>query len=322
VLKAVGGKTHLPVVAWRQAFLDHLRHQGLQWVPRPCTGPGPVSAGTSQPQAFPMFTSDTQGTCWQCLSWVPGVPLPAANTSQIGEAVTALAEVHRFGRSFSQRFPVPWDSGWSMRQRQLLSIATQGWPSAASNGLPTDHSFAPLRRWCHEAACVFQSHGGSLIVGCLLSQQLAVQQTQPVMRDIWWGHVMFQSYTGTQASFAGMIDWDAAAIDTPITDLSRLLGSWHLVSGDPEACLVDQWPEALSAYESITALSEESRATLQLYHDTAVVCGLARWYEWVLQENRVFPDMSAVHSRIKDLQRALPAALLRLKALCGGRSSA
>ena len=315
VLKAVGTAADRSQVAWRHAFIEHLREQGLDWLPQVCTCP----TRSGQPAAFSRLVQDTAGTHWQCLTWVPGEPLPAPKPDSVAHATAALGRLHRLGRSFRQPFPTPREDGWTLRQRQFMRLATEGWPSLPVEMAERNTYDSEIVRWSAEAATIYHGHRGNAVATRLAGLRLDVPLAQPVLRDIWWGHVMFQMQSQTEQLFSGMIDFDAAAVDTPVTDMARLVGSWHLMSGNPEMLLCDRWPEAFLAYEEGAGLPKPSLWAVQIYHDTAIVCGLARWFEWLLQEGRVFPDMPAVKCRIEGLLRALPAALQRLGEISGDR---
>ena len=67
---------------------------------------------------------------------------------------------------------------------------------------------------------------------------------QPCLRDIWHDHVLF---TGDKVT--GMIDFGAVDIDTPATDIARLVGS--LVGDDAAG-----WQSGIAAYSDVRPLTE------------------------------------------------------------------
>ena len=94
-----------------------------------------------------------------------------------------------------------------------------------------------LNRWL---AAFFDAVPGLLprAIGQLAPLSNIALPVQPCIRDIWHDHVLF---TGDEVT--GIIDFGAMDIDTPATDVARLLGS---LVGDDEA----GWRTASSAYSA------------------------------------------------------------------------
>jgi homoserine kinase type II len=90
---------------------------------------------------------------------------------------------------------------------------------------------------------------------------------QPCLRDIWHDHVLFE---GEQLT--GLIDYAAVGLDTPATDLARLLGS--LVEDDPE-----QWRLAIAAYRERAPLSAEEEELARKLERTGVVVAVFHWVQ-------------------------------------------
>lgn len=308
VLKGINREASLTHVAWQHAFTDHLRAQGLRWIPTvyPCL------TDRGEAAKFRNTAVDSTGRHWQCLSWVPGVPLSRPSTPQTERVLLELRKIHRLGTSFPLLSKNTLPSGWSVRQKQLRTMAASGWPQASINAQPSSNTSIILH-WLDDAADTFRAHSGCLTASRIAEKKLGVLPPHPILRDVWWGNVLFHGQSDKPEHFSGMIDFDATTIDTPIIDLARLVGSWHLVSGDPTATLFESWPDAFAAYELAAPLPKGYLEAVQIFHDTAVVCGLARWFEWLLQEGRSFPDMPSVQARILALRRALPGALDRLR---------
>jgi len=116
-----------------------------------------------------------------------------------------------------------------------------------------------------------------------------------------------------------IIDLHAAGVDTPATDLARLLGSWDSPAGGkpvpfvnrPLGCrsLVERWQEAIAAYDRVRPLPHAEADLIPFLHATGVVCGLDNWFRWTLDEQREFPDGRSMLGRIDRLLTELPAAL-------------
>jgi homoserine kinase type II len=124
---------------------------------------------------------------------------------------------------------------------------------------------------------------------------------QVCVRDVWHDHVLF---TGDEVT--GLVDFGAIDIDTPATDLARLLGSLVSVShgslkgegGD----LLDMdatWREGLAAYQSVRPLEiEEIRAANALRVSGPILAG-CNWIEWVYADGRTFEDPERIVRRFK-----------------------
>ena len=136
---------------------------------------------------------------------------------------------------------------------------------------------------------------------------------QPVLRDVWSDHVLFTvdehgaSATGNRVS--AIIDYHAAGVDTPATDLARLLGSWLPPVAGQAAPLLDAWREPLAAYERLRPLAAVERRLVPWLDATAVILGLDNWFRWTLDEQRKFPDTTRVQGRIDRLLRRLEGAI-------------
>ena len=121
---------------------------------------------------------------------------------------------------------------------------------------------------------------------------------QPAIRDIHHDHVLF---TGDEVT--GIIDFGAMRIDTPLTDIARLVGS--LVADDGEARNF-----ALDAYSQIRPLSGSDRRLIDLLDASNVVLGALNWLRWLYIERRQFENMPAV-------MRRMDAIIARLEAVYG-----
>ena len=137
--------------------------------------------------------------------------------------------------------------------------------------------------------------------GRLLPQLIAACETtlplQPAIRDIWHDHLLF---TGEQVT--GIVDYGALRVDTPLTDLARLIGS--LVEDDRQ-----QREAAFKAYSSIQPLSQGDRRLIDLIDHSSVAIGLANWATWLYVDRRHFDDLAAVETRVLKLCQRLPRLL-------------
>jgi Ser/Thr protein kinase RdoA (MazF antagonist) len=187
----------------------------------------------------------------------------------------------------------------------LRAVIVRGWDE------PTRRSLSPLQAAVAErrraAAVLLRDQGGLSYLSRLAASVPPAVPLQPVLRDIWQAHVLFVGF-----EVSAVIDWHAAGIDTPATDLARLLGSWagpRSASVGADSLSADSlsvvWGEALEAYRAIRPLSREELALIDLLHLAGVVGGLHHWFRWVLDENRHFPDPCAVLERVDALLKNL-----------------
>ncbi|HEX5105379.1 MAG TPA: phosphotransferase [Pirellulaceae bacterium] len=113
---------------------------------------------------------------------------------------------------------------------------------------------------------------------------------QPSIRDIWHDHVLF---SGDEVT--GIVDFGAMNVDTPLTDIARLVGS--LVADDAAARNF-----ALDAYSEIRPLTDDDRQLIDLLdHSGTVLAGL-NWLTWLYAERR---DMGPIEPIIRRLHEIL-----------------
>jgi homoserine kinase type II len=99
-------------------------------------------------------------------------------------------------------------------------------------------------------------------------------------------------FTGDEVT--GIIDFGAVDINTPATDIARLLGS--LVADDLEG-----WQTGLAAYSAVRPLSpEESLAVVALDRSGIVLAG-CNWIRWIYIERREFDNRQHVIDRFRKL---------------------
>ena len=307
VLKQVPADQPSELIAWRHGLVVHLHASALDLVG--C--PQPVMTTIPGQTCCPTVLETADKGRWQLLRWRPGTPIGQPSSSEAAAAVAAVARLHRTAGQFAIPCPGKSGKGWAVRTAQLAALSADGWP--VSQPPPTTALQHTVAHVAEQAAAIFADCGGHAVATRWATMRPPPFPVQPVLRDIWWGHVLFTSNPGHQAVVTGVIDFDAAGVDTPATDLARLLGSWQLESGHPGMVLADAWPEAVAAYEATNHPPPTFWDWVQRYHDTAVVCGLAQWCCWILAEARVFPHTATVTGRITALLHGLPTALHRLR---------
>ena len=253
------------------------------------------------------IATDGDGRCFEMTPWHPGQPAAAPSPGQAIAALETLARIHvalreAGGNEGPRHAPPP---AWARRADALRAVIARGWDEPPKGSLsPLQAAVAERRR---AAAAILKDQGGLSYLSRLAAVVPPAVPLQPVLRDVWQAHVLF---VGDEVS--AVIDWHAAGIDTPATDLARLLGSWEgprsaSVGADSLSAvsLSVVWGEAIEAYRAIRPLSREELALIDLLHLAGVVGGLHHWFRWVLDENRHFPDSCSVLERVDALLKNL-----------------
>ena len=259
------------------------------------------------------IATDGNGRCFEMTPWHPGQPVAAPSPGQAIAALETLARIHVALREAggNEETPTASPPAWARRAEALRGVMARGWDEPVKGSLsPLQAEVAERRR---AAAAILRDKGGLSYLSRLAAVVPPAVPLQPVLRDVWQAHVLF---VGLEVS--AVIDWHAAGIDTPATDLARLLGSWERprsasvgadsLSADSlsaDSLSADSlsvvWGEALEAYRAIRPLSREELSLIDLLHLAGVVGGLHHWFRWVLDENRDFPDPCAVLERVDAL---------------------
>ncbi len=249
------------------------------------------------------IAADGDGRWFELTQWCPGQPVAAPSPRQATAALETLARIHVALREAGgdEETPTASPPAWARRAEALRGVIARGWDEPTRGSLsPLQAAVADRRR---AAAAILRDQGGLSYLSRLAAVVPPAVPLQPVLRDVWQAHVLF---VGGEVS--AVIDWHAAGIDTPATDLARLLGSWERprsatvgaasLSADSLSVV---WGEAINAYRAIRPLAREELALIDLLHLAGVVGGLHHWFTWVLDENRAFSAPSPVLERVEAL---------------------
>jgi len=257
---------------------------------------------------------DVDGRLWELSRFMPGVAVPCPTHTQAAAATTALARLHLAAAGLPDHPPRAGISPGVERRinqaRQLLAQPWQARRAAWSQGgrsLLTDDTFAALDDRVATAIAIFNQCGGEMLLARVAAMRSRSCVLQPVLRDVWCDHVLFADARSDEVT--AIIDLHAAGIDTPATDLARLMGSWCSPGEREHPSLMDRWPEAIAAYERARPLSREESELIPFLYGTGVVLGLDNWFRWTLDEHRVFPDARRMLDRIDRLLTELPGAM-------------
>jgi Ser/Thr protein kinase RdoA (MazF antagonist) len=313
VLKAFAPGTTLERAAWIHGFMDHLTASGVAAVPRflETVGRGTVAV-------------DADGTLWELATRMPGAAVDRPTGDQVSAAMTALARIHLastgWAREPARVGPAPAIIRRVAAARELLADPWDRPRATAANPDPFHDRIAGRRAL---AAGVIEPVRFRRLLGAIAVIEPAPTPLQAVVRDLRADHVLFtvaRPPRAETATVSGIVDFHGAAIDTPATDIARLLGDW--ATGARGVVWGDCWDSALDAYGRVRPLRADQRALVAWLAATAVVFGIDRWFRWILDERRSFPKSALVEARLDRLLHMLPGAFDLLEDLAPPRPNA
>ncbi len=300
------------------AVLRHAAARGCDFLPLPVT--------TRDGQSFVQHA----GHLWELAPWLPGTADydRSPRLEKLRAAMRALAQFHNATADFplDSIFP-PAPSRHLTRLRELSPAQL----NHLSRSL-TDTTLPDLASLARQFLAALP-RAVPLAIAQLEPLANIALPLQPCLRDIWHDHVLF---TGDQVT--GLVDFSAIDIDTPATDIARLLGS---LSGSVENIAdpsrvgeqattrrgidavyyarpkgpdfifdragrtpsapdeAQTWSEGLAAYNAVRSLSpDETRAAHALNTSGAILAG-CNWIRWVYIEGREFDDHAQVVERFR-----------------------
>ncbi len=111
--------------------------------------------------------------------------------------------------------------------------------------------------------------------------------------DLWHDHLLF---TGERVS--GLIDFGNLRLESPSSDVARLLGS---LSGDDST----QWQIGLDAYQRLHSLTPAEHALLGVFDQSTVLLSGINWLRWIYIDRRQFTPWPRVEKRLKGIMARL-----------------
>jgi homoserine kinase type II len=255
------------------ATLRRVRGQGLSFVPAPLR--------TQDGETFVRY----DGCLWELAPWMPGVadfhsrPTP----ERLRAALQALARFHLAAASTDSPDPVGPSPTLRRRLRELSSFLNGPAAEKLRRRVP-DGRWPEMDVRAERLLEHVESRRSYL--NDLLELRIPSVTQQPVIRDIWHDHVLFDG-----DAVSGIIDYGAMSIDTVAVDVSRLLGS--LVDGD-----AGDWNAGLRAYCEIRPMSMDQRDLLETLDKTGVFAGGLVWLRWHYLENRTFENPAGALARV------------------------
>lgn len=294
VLKAFAPGTSPGRARFVHALMRHLRERGVTEVPTLLEAPDGAS-----------FRADCEGRLWELQSFVAGQPLTNPSLQQVGVALAALARLHAAAARMPENPP---DSGPSpgivRRIEQARAWLARPWHVLrdAADGAVAGPLTTLIRQRLLAADELLETAGGGRIIAAIAVVEPRPLPRQAVLRDVWSAHVLFDPFARDHVT--GIVDFHAAASDTPAVDVARLLGSWMTA----DATAPEWWAERLAAYAAAHPAAADG-PLVRFLAATGILFGLDNWFRWVLEEGRTFDRPAAVAARLDWLVSRLPTAL-------------
>jgi Ser/Thr protein kinase RdoA (MazF antagonist) len=257
--------------------LFHAAAHGVSFVPAPIRSAG----GDSFVQA--------SSHLWQLEPLMPGEPAyeRSPNPQKLRAAMMALAQFHVATSDFPTVQPSRSTVTAPAIAKRLTRLNELGVKGAGHLcGAITPHILPPLEPLAHQFLATLP-----YVIPDVTRQLESLTRncfpTQPCIRDIWHDHVLF-----TDNEVTGIIDFGGMDIDTPTTDIARLLGS--LVADDDK-----NWQIGIDAYSSVKPLSAtEAQTAKALDHSGTILAG-CNWLQWIYVDRRQFERPAQIIERFR-----------------------
>lgn len=263
--------------------LIRVRRAGLECVPMPCP--------TADGETFCIVA----GHFWEVTDWMPGTAdfHQAPRRARLENALTALARFHIAVGGGSD--DVAYQSAPAILQRQqMLQQLMNGEAVRIRENLSTMNK--PFLEGVGARILSAFERSTSWLAQALDAAAIESVPVQLAIRDVWHDHVLF---TGDEVT--GIVDFGALRRDTPVTDVSRLLGS---LVGDDRSL----WITGLDAYEKVRPFCASERQILETLDISSRVLSGMNWLVWLAIEGRVFEDLERVRARLESVATAADAA--------------
>jgi Ser/Thr protein kinase RdoA (MazF antagonist) len=225
---------------------------------------------------------------WELTPWMQGAPDRAhpPKPERLQNAMRALAAFHLSVEAFpiakSSRGTSP-----NAAKRRRSAQRTAGDLAFLNTRLDSPEVRADIRDLGRQFLSLFPR--ALPIVAPMLDEVAEFQVAlQPAIRDIRSEHVFFVGDDVT-----GIIDLGAMRIESPASDIARLLGNF---AGNDRAA----WEVGLAAYATIRPLDERERRLATAIAQANILLAPGNWLQWLIVERRTFDDMHAVVERLRN----------------------
>jgi len=264
----------------QHAVLAHAKRRGIHFVP--------VPVRTEEGRTWVRCG----GHFWEITPWLPGKAdfFPRQERAKLLAAAEALARFHRA----VEDFPRDTCEGIAPAARQRLQTLEDVWRAVPkiTSALKEAAADDPFAVRGEEILAGFRSMASTTRTG-LAQAALYTVPLQPVIRDVWSDHILYEENAVT-----GIVDFGALRIDSLAVDVARLFGS--MAGDDP-----DGWNAALRCYHRVRPLSAAEQALVKNFNVSTVVLAGMSWLRWIYIEARRFDDPAAVLARLEVTRRRL-----------------
>ena len=217
------------------------------------------------------------------------------NRHQLAEAVDALARFHQTAAQLTQTTQIVAESPAVGQRAALLKQLQQGgWQqleAAVQNRAADDE----MRRRLVVLGQELLRDSRQLVPR--LTQRIDTLAKEELILQLCHGDIHVEHVLFADEAVSGLIDFANMRVDTPLTDLARLLGSYA-------AQVQQNWNQGLELCRQRYDLPERELSWLRVLDDSSLVLSAANWLRWLFVEQRKFP-MTRVLTRIQLLQRRL-----------------
>ncbi|WP_068141517.1 aminoglycoside phosphotransferase family protein [Roseimaritima ulvae] len=264
---------------------------------------------------------------WEHSQWMPGEPCSPSDDPQHLEsavrlAAAAVGQFHAAVRQLGTRS----DLSAAVVQRCERLAAAEQWlqqPPLATDGARWP---AWLIRVDGVLRAAWPRHQHRLQAG-LAAARSQRTNVQYVLRDCHHAHILFDA-PGTTVS--GLIDFDALRVDTPATDLARLVHSFAALSR-PQPGIIggpsedppiqsgrtlsswrrwvedDLWGAAVAGIREHCSFTDQQCELARLIADSTTLLSLVNWATWASSNPphraNTLPGAEAVRNRVEQLSR-------------------
>ena len=227
------------------------------------------------PDAEGEFLLDAGDSYWELCEWLPGKADYLVNRSpeKLGAALETLAALHQaWSGESGQDFSPAWRRRITGLEEAAQHQFTQKLLLESHKCTERSAGSCELAMLGMKTANLTREHASSL--HSLLNFIPARANLHFVLRNIWSDHVLF---SGEKVS--GVIDFGAAGIDEPATDVARLLGSM-------EPADADQWWHGLCEYRKHSPSLCPHRVLV--LDQVSCLLSAIQWAKWLILEGRQF----------------------------------
>jgi Ser/Thr protein kinase RdoA (MazF antagonist) len=287
-----------PRVVWVHELMRHLRERGCDVVPEVLE----TAAGST-------VAHDDRGGIWEAVRFVAGIATATPSGEQAAAAVEALARIHLAAAEWPLAPMTTGPAGAVLRRvEQATRLLDHPWRLFPRSGGGGSGLAVEMSSRLDRASTIADASDLAEALRCVVGFHSPPVARHAVLRDVWSDHVLFADALPPRV--AGIVDCHAAAVDTPATDVARLIGSWCREADVPADVA---WADAVAAYERVRPLAPAERRLIPWLDASGTILGLDNWFRWVLLEGRQFANPAQVLGRADCLVERLQAAIATVR---------